>query len=271
MQQTYKKIAVLGGGVMGTVLARALVETKSSRHITVCEHRASQRKNLRKINSRIQATADISKCTDAEVLFLAIKPQDFRNIKLKINKQTLVCSIMAGIAIADIRKQLKTSKIVRMMPNMAARVGEGFTVWTATTKVASKEKKWVKNFLEKIGAQLYVKSEQQIDKATAVTGSGPAYILNTLSVFIHAAEELGFKKEEANQMVRQVLRGVNALTKENIDLAELTRQVASKGGTTEAALEVFANANLKKTWTRAITAAYKRAGKLSKQKRQQQR
>ena len=249
---------------MGTVLARALVETKSSGHIMVCEHRASQRKNLRKINSRIQATADISKYTDAEVLFLAIKPQDFRNIKLKINKQTLVCSIMAGIAIADIRKQLKTNKIVRMMPNMAARVGEGFTVWTATTKIASKEKKWVKNFLEKIGAQLYVKSEQQIDKATAITGSGPAYIFNTLSVFIHAAEELGFKKEEANQMVRQVLRGVNALADKNTDFQELTRQITSKGGTTEAALRVFATSGLEKIWKRAVMAAYKRTRELSK-------
>lgn len=171
---------------------------------------------------------------------------------------------MAGISIADIRKQLHTEKVVRMMPNMAARVSEGFTAWTATNKVTGLEKKWIENFLNETGAQLYVKEEQKIDRVTAITGSGPAYIFNTLSVFIYAAENLGFKKEEAKKMIHQVLRGADALADEGIDFAELTRQVTSKGGTTEAALKVFAKSNLKKMWNKAIVAAYDRARELSK-------
>lgn len=264
MKQTYKKIAVIGGGVMGTILVRALVDANSSKHIIVCEKNASHYKKLGDINPRIRVTDNPAHCVTADIIFLAIKPQDFNNVELKINEKTLVCSIMAGVSIANISARLKTDKIIRMMPNIAARMGEGFTAWTATTKVSALEKKWIKNFLIKMGDQLYVNTEQKIDKATAITGSGPAYIFNTFSVFIHATQQLGFKKEEARRMVYQVLRGVYALANANNNFEELTHQVTSKGGTTEAALKVFTDSNLKKIWTKAITAAYKRAHKLSK-------
>lgn len=249
---------------MGTVLIRALIKTGSTKHILVCERNVANHNKLRKINSQIQVTDNVSDCADADVIFLAVKPQDFGSVKLKINERTLVCSIMAGISIAHICRQLKNKKVVRMMPNIAARAGEGLTAWTAAFKVSAAEKKWIKNFLIKIGAELYVKKEEQIDKATAVIGSGPAYIFNTLSIFINAAEQLGFKPKEAYLMVRQVLRGASALADEDVDFAELARQVTSKGGTTEAALKIFNNSDFKKIWVKAIGAAYKRARELSK-------
>ena len=264
MKQNYKKIAVIGGGIMGTVLVRALTRTDSAKYIVVCEKNITHHKKLQKISSCVKVADDPSDCASADIIFLAVKPQDFGNVKLKISKQTLICSIMAGVSISNIRNQLKTDKVVRMMPNIAARVGESFTVWTATAKVTTLEKKWVESFLVKIGAQLYVKTEQKIDKATAVTGSGPAYIFNTLSVFIYTAQQLGFNSEEARQMIRQVLRGTSALADENVDFSELTRQVTSKGGTTEVALQVFTNSDFKKIWIKAVTAAYNRARKLSK-------
>ncbi len=264
MKQTYKKIAVIGGGIMGTILVRALTKTGLSKHIIVCEKNISRHKKLRDISSHIQVTSNPLDCVAADVIFLAVKPQDFNNLKLKINKEILVCSIMAGISITNIKTKFKINKVIRMMPNMAARVGESFTAWTVTTKVNVLEKKWVENFLAKIGAQLYVKTEQEIDKATAVTGSGPAYLFYTLSVFMHATLQLGFNPKEARRMVHQVLRGVSALVKEDTNFMELTHQVTSKGGTTEAALKVFTNSNFKKIWMRAIMAAYKQARQLSK-------
>lgn len=260
-----KKISVIGGGIMGTVLARALAKTGSSKQILVCERNIIRHKELKKIGSCVHAVNRLADCEDSNVIFLAIKPQDFGSLEMRISKKTLVCSIMAGISISHIRKKLKTDKVIRMMPNMASRVGEGFTAWTTTAKVNILEKKWVENFLAGIGIQLYLKTEDQINKATAVTGSGPAYILNILSMFMRATEQLGFKKEEAKCMVRQVLRGANALVNEDTDFAELTHQVTSKGGTTEAALQVFTNSDMEETWVKAIDAAYKRARELSKQ------
>lgn len=251
---------------MGTVFVRALVKIASSANILVCEKNIFYHKNLEKIGSCVRTTKDLSGCESADIIFLAIKPQDFRSIQLQINKKTLICSIMAGISISEISKQFKIKKVVRMMPNMAARADEGFTAWTTTSNVSPQEKVWMKNFLSKIGTELYVKEEGWINKATAITGSGPAYIFNTLSVFTEAAKKLGFKEKGAHLMILQVLRGVNALVDENTDFAELTLQVASKGGTTEAALKVFADSNTKKVWIKAVEAAYKRARELSKGK-----
>jgi len=266
MKQLYKKIAIIGGGVMGTILTNALVKTNASKHIVVCEKSVIHHKKLEKINLRVKATSNFLECVDAEVIFLAVKPQDFNSVKLKINKSVLICSIMAGVSIANIRNQLNVDKVIRMMPNTGARVGESFTAWTATKKVSTIEKKWVEEFLTQMGDQFYVKDEKQIDKITAITGSGPAYIFNTLSVFMKAAVKLGFKEKEAYRMVRQVLRGVNALTDGESNFTELTQQITSKGGTTEAALKVFTDSKLEKIWKEAVNAAYKKAQELSKQK-----
>lgn len=266
MKSPYKKITVVGGGVMGTIFVRALVKIGSSANILVCEKNISYHKNLKKIGPQVHTTNDLSECESADVIFLAIKPQDFPNINLQLNKKTLVCSIMAGISISEISTQFKIKKVVRMMPNMAARVDEGFTAWTATSNVSAQEKVWVKNFLSQMGAEFYVKEEQQINKVTAITGSGPAYILHTLSIFKDAAKKLGFKEKEAHLMVRQVLRGVNALVDETTDFDEMILQVASKGGTTEAALKVFASSNIKKIWAKAVEASHQRARELSQQK-----
>ena len=264
MKQNYKKIAVIGGGVMGTVLLRALINTNSGEHILVCEKNKSNHSKLNKINSHIEITDDSTICADADVIFLAVKPQDFNNLELKINKQTLVCSIMAGVSISKIGKKLKTKKVIRLMPNIASRVNEGFTTWTTTSIVNIEEKKWVRNLLAEMGDELYVKTEKEIDKATAITGSGPAYLFNVLAVFVDSAQKLGFKKEEAHKMVLQTLRGVNALADKNTDFKELIDQIASRGGTTEIALKVFKASKLDKIWAKAVVGAYKRATQLSK-------
>jgi pyrroline-5-carboxylate reductase len=264
MKTNYKKIAVIGGGVMGMVFIRALIKTNLIEQILVCERNKSNHTKLKKISSRVRTTSDSRACSDADIIFLAVKPQDFKDLGLKISTQTLVCSVMAGVSISKIQNKLHTKKVVRMMPNIASRVGEGFTTWTTTTKVSAKEKKWVKNLLAEMGDELYVKSEKEIDKATAITGSGPAYLFNVLSIFINSAQELGFKKEEAHKMVLQTLRGVNALSNKDTDFKELINQIASKGGTTEAALKIFNHSKLNEIWTKAVLNAYKRAVQFSK-------
>src|SRR3989338_324983 len=142
----YNKIAIIGGGVMGTVLARALVKMRAGKQVLICEKNRRHHRQLKKLGAQVSVTRQIELCSDADIIFLAVKPQDFNGVKLKIEK------------------------IIRMMPNMAARVGKSFTAWTAAARVSVQEKKWIENFLARIGVQLYVKTEQEIDKATAVTG-----------------------------------------------------------------------------------------------------
>src|SRR5680860_69601 len=101
MNKNNKKIAVIGGGIMGAVLVRALTKVGLEKNIIVCEKNVVRHKELHKNNSQIKITEDISDCISADVIFLAVKPQDFSKVKLEIKKQALVCSIMAGVSIAS--------------------------------------------------------------------------------------------------------------------------------------------------------------------------
>lgn len=249
---------------MGTVLARALVKMCAAKNIVICEKNKTYHKKLKSLGSAISVTDKTQACGDADIVFLAVKPQDFSSLQIVLKEDVMVCSIMAGVSIKNIEKILKSKKVIRMMPNIAARVSEGFTAWTATEKVSVGEKKWTQDFLENIGAELYVKNEDKINRVTAITGSGPAYVFFVLSSFVKSAKKLGFSEGEARLMVAQVLKGVKILSEENSDFDDFVKQIASKGGTTEAALNIFKDANTELVWARAVEAAYKRAIKLSK-------
>ncbi len=150
------------------------------------------------------------------------------------------------------------------MPNLPARLGQGFIVWTSTSAVDKREKIWLKNFWKILGDEIYVGKEAIIDKATAITGSGPAYIFYNLQCFIQAARAMGFSQKVALDMVISVFNGSLGLLKENQDYHGLIKQVASKGGTTEAALNKFKELSLDRIWLKAVRAAYRRSQDLNK-------
>ena len=115
-----------------------------------------------------------------------------------------------------------------------------------------------------MGTSFKVNSEKDIDKATAVSGSGPAYLLTHLLHFIHAAKRIGFSNTRAKQLVLQTFYGTQALVAHESNISKLIAQIASKGGTTEAALKVFDGAHLPVVWNVALERAFRRAEELSK-------
>ena len=249
---------------MGTILLRAMVKANIAKHIIVCEINKDRQRSLRRVSKLVQITNHATDCQEADIIFMAVKPQDFSTITLQVSSPTIVCSIMAGVSIATIKKQLGNNPVVRMMPNMPAKSGEGFTVWTATKNVTTTHKRVIKKILSYMGEEMFVTTEDTIDKATAVSGSGPAYFFYTIHVFIQAAKKLGFSKDEATLMVIQTLKGASALIDKKSDVKTLVSHVASKGGTTEAALNVFTKEKMDSIWEQAIKAAYERAKELSK-------
>lgn len=256
-------IGVLGAGVMGTVLIKSLVEFFSPRNILVCDSNPLKIRALRQNFPGVNSTSSSFELSKRDVIFLAVKPQDFFNLQLKAPK-SLIVSIMAGVKIKTIQQRLNSNKIVRAMPNMPARLGLGFVVWTSTLAVAKQEKIWLSGFWKVLGDELYVAKETIIDKSTAVTGSGPAYIFYNLQCYIRAAKTLGFSEKVATDMVVSVFNGSLALLRENNNISELIKQVASKGGTTEAALNKFKGLSLDKIWLQAVQAAYRRSQDLNK-------
>lgn len=257
------QIAIIGGGAMGGTLAQAIIKADTGYRLIVCDRDTDKLKNITASHAEVETTTDPVLCASADIVFLAVKPQDFASIIINFKEDTLLCSIMAGVSIESLRR-FGTSKIVRMMPNTSAQVGVGFTAWTTTDVVTQSEKKFLEKILSCMGKHLYVEQEDDINKATAISGSGPAYFFTMLLAFIDAAQSIGFSEKDATAMAIQTMKGVSALVDEESDLHQLVQRVASKGGTTEAALAIFKESKIDKIWQVAIRAAYERAKELSR-------
>lgn len=199
-----------------------------------------------------------------DIVILAVKPQDFavlaQAIKPYLKDSQILFSVMAGIPIASIEKQLGCSKIVRSMPNIPTQIGMGMTVFTASANVDRKELFIIQNLINTTGKSVYVENEKLIDAATAISGSGPAYVFYFMQSMIRAAVDLGFNESEAELLVNQTFMGSVAIQNSySLSNQEWIAKVASKGGTTESALKVFEKGNLESTIVSAIKAANNRA------------
>jgi pyrroline-5-carboxylate reductase len=172
---------------------------------------------------------------------------------------------MAGITLAKLEEQLSCSKIVRSMPNIPTQIGMGMTVFTASSCVDRKELFIIQNLINTTGKSVYVENEKLIDAATAISGSGPAYVFYFMQSMIKAAVELGFNESEAELLVNQTFMGSVAIQNSySLSNEQWIARVASKGGTTERALQVFEKGVLEETIVHAVKAANIRAKELGK-------
>jgi pyrroline-5-carboxylate reductase len=251
-----KKIAILGGGKMGQAIAKRLIEKGIYEKKRLCITNSETKNNSLAVQ-------------DASVIILSVKPQIsygvFEEIKGKVGN-ALIISVMAGIAIDTIQKGLGQKKsVIRVMPNLAATLGESMSVWVKSKEVTGMQKENALRILESIGRQLELKSEAQIDKATAISGSGPAYFFCLTELLEKNAIDLGFTPREARVLAEQTLIGSAELVRSSGESAtDLRDSVTSKGGTTEAALLRFQKENLQGAIHKGIVAAYKKAEKLGK-------
>jgi pyrroline-5-carboxylate reductase len=195
---------------------------------------------------------------------LSVKPQDFtalaQTIQPYLNKNQLLLSVMAGVTIQRIQNELQVQKIIRSMPNIPTQIGMGMTVFSAATDVDRKELFIVQNLINTTGKSVYVEKEELLNAATAISGSGPAYVFYFMNAMIQAAVELGFNESEAELLVNQTFMGSVAIQNScSISNEEWIKKVASKGGTTESALRIFQETQLKEAIVKAIHSANNRA------------
>ena len=236
--------------------------------LIITDRDAAKLKKIKKEFPRAAVSLDNrSAIAQASLIILAVKPQSFdeaaRGLKGRISARTLVLSIMAGVALKKIQGRLGVKKVIRAMPNLGARVNKSMTVWISTSQVSGSEKKIIRLLFRSVGQELSVRQEKMIDKATAVSGSGPGFFFFLVEGWLKAIQKLGFSLSESRELLFNTLEASNELLKINGDPSELKRQVASKGGTTEAGLKVMARQSPAKFWFRVLSAAYKRARKLS--------
>lgn len=184
----------------------------------------------------------------ADLIILAVKPQDapalFEKISMMVEEQQVFLSIMAGVKINSIQRALKVKKVIRAMPNLPAQIGMGMTAFTSSDEVTRIELVMVQNLLNTTGKTVYVENENFIDAATAISGSGPAYVWYFMDAMMTAARKMGFSLSESELLVGQTFRGaIELYSKTNFSCEEWIQKVSSRGGTTEAAMKSY-QANL---------------------------
>ncbi|MBM4448334.1 MAG: pyrroline-5-carboxylate reductase [Chloroflexi bacterium] len=266
------KIAFIGGGAMGEAILAAVLNRGLSTPQTlwVSDVKEERRQHLKKTYQvSVTGSNREAAANGGDVIILAIKPQNLPEImpdlKGGIKPGQLVLSIIAGARIATLCKGLGHQRIVRVMPNTPAQIGEGISVWTVTPEVTEKQKEQARSILSTMGREIFVADEKYLDMATAVSGSGPAYFFFFVECLTEAAVSLGFTEATAQELVLQTMLGSGQLLKRSgKSPAELRRLVTSPGGTTAAALQRFEDGNFKELVKQAVAAAYRRAGELGK-------
>ena len=226
---------------------------------------------IKKKNIKVNFYKKIPKNWKGDVIFFAVKPQDFNKVAEEINTNNVlfknIVSIMAGITTSKIRSYLKRQTgVTRVMPNLAVEVNLGVNCIFHSSNTKNLFKKNLNTLFRILGNNYEIKDEKLLESVTAISGSGPAYFFLFLNVFEKIAHDLGFSKKVAKGLIFDTVEGALELVKVENNTRKLIESVSSKKGTTEAALKVLEkkNTGLYKLMKDAIYAAKKRANSLSK-------
>lgn len=264
------KIAVVGGGTMGVTFIRAVTNAGivELSDLAVCEIVPERREWLQGEFDGLCVTGDLVEAVAfGDAIYLSVKPQDLSTLASDSGAQSrLLISILAGSTINEVQASTGAERIVRAMPNTPAQIGKGFTAWTATDGVTAEERQLVSSLLDAMGEQLYVPDESTIDKVTAVSGSGPAYVFLIIEAMINAAVNIGLRPDDARRMVLQTVIGSSEFAQHSGEhLATLKDMVTSPGGTTAAGLQVLEQRAVRSALIDAVAAAHQRAEELGRQ------
>lgn len=265
------KVAFIGAGVMAEAIIDGLLHKKilEASGITASDVRPERGKELME-RYGIRFTSDNRAATEhADVVVLSVKPQTLPQVLPGLSggvpAQALVLSIIAGARLAALSKGLAHTAIVRSMPNTPGRIGRGMTVWTASASVNESQRAQAREILGALGMEEFVEKEEYLDAATAVSGSGPAYVFLFMEAMVEAGNKLGFSPEVAKQLVLQTVQGAAEYAGGSpLDLAQLRQQVTSPGGTTAAAIQSFEADGFREIIIRAVQAAHRRSIELGK-------
>jgi len=239
----------------------------SAEDISVSDVSKARLEHLKQ-NYHVRVTASSREAVrEGEVVLLAVKPQNLAELMAELkggrNPEQLVLSIIAGARIDTLCLGLGHDRIVRVMPNTPAQIGRGVSVWTVTEDVTQEQKRQAQLILGALGREIFVAREAYLDMATAVSGSGPAYVFLFAEALISAAVRIGLPDKLAVELVLETIIGSGQFAKKSDkSLTELRRMVTSPGGTTAEALSCFEKGGFRALVAQAVEAAYNRAKEL---------
>jgi pyrroline-5-carboxylate reductase len=266
------KVLVIGAGNMGLTYSEGMATSPllNRRKLMIHDVSTETIEILRK-DEKFDVYEKIEDCLPkADIVFLAVKPYHceelFEKIKPMVNEHQIFVSLMAGVTIEKIQTLLGVNKVIRTMPNLPAKVGKGVTSFTESSSISRVELLMIRNLLDTTGESIHVKNEEFINKSTGISGSGPAYIFYFMQSMLEAAKKMGFSDNDSKVLVSNTFEGaVKLFNDSNLTPETWMDRVASKGGTTRAALDSMEDNNVKELIKDAAYAAFNRAVELGEQ------
>ena len=259
-------LSFIGSGAMAEamikgILARHLIDPED---IIASDLRAERAQELRGRYGVRSVTDNKAAAQAGKIVVLSVKPQTLPNVLTEIRenlaRNDLVISIVAGSPISIIQRELGVDPVVRAMPNTPGQVGHGMTVWTATPAVDETMHRQAQAILSALGKELYVTDEGYLDMATALSGTGPAYVFLFMEALIDAGVHMGFSRRVAQELVYQTIDGSVAIARATgRHPTDLRNDVTPPGGTTAEALYELEKGGLRTVISKAIWAAYQRS------------
>jgi pyrroline-5-carboxylate reductase len=261
----------VGSGVMAEAMMKGLMQhaNVAPEHILASEPRLERGEELKSRYGVRPTTDNVAAVDGAQIVVLSVKPQVLHGVMEqlagRIAPDALVLSIVAGAQIETITRMLQHTATVRAMPNTPAQIGLGMTVWACTPTLSEPQRQQAQTVFGSFGEEVYVDDERYLDMATALSGTGPAYVFIFMEAMVDAGVHLGFSRYVAEKLVYQTVQGsVEYARQSGQHLAALRNQVTSPGGTSAEALYQIEKGGLRTVMSRAIWAAYQKSRKLGR-------
>lgn len=270
------RIAFIGAGNIATCLINGLIKQGHAPDRLCASNRdAGARTVLHNRHPGINVFADnTTAIAGCDIIVISVKPGDVRDVCHEIadtvadaaarNAPFLVISVAAGVPLSSLTAWLgNETAIVRCMPNTPVKVGQGMCALCAGEQVSDKQRELATKIFSSVGDVLWLDNDSLMDAATAVSGSGPAYLFRIMEALIRGAQEIGLSPEVAHKLVTQTMLGAAHLAAHDDNLAALREGVTSKGGTTESGLRALQDADIDAIFSRVLKKAHAKAREIS--------
>jgi len=266
------RIALVGHGKMGAALLQQWRSLKAHQFWVIAP-RFAEASAAASVVPPLQASERLAFLPEPpgiadcrfDLVVMAVKPQLMDMVApayaARLAPGGLLASIAAGCSIARLHSLFGAAPVVRIMPNLPAAIGAGVSGLCADDRATAAQRDAITALMAAAGTTLWLDNEDQLDRFTAVAGSGPGYIFEIARAYASAAESLGFPPEQARSLTLSTMAGAIAMAQaERSSLAELRTSVTSRNGTTAAGLAALnADGGLSARLTATLDAAYRRA------------
>ena len=252
------KLTLIGNGIMAQSLARGLLK---NHEVEIIGRDIEKLKLIKEKMPQItiKALDDQEDITDKNIIF-CVKPYALQSISARLTgNANLLLSILAGTRLETLKRQIKAKRYIRTMPNIAASVQNSMTTITGDNeaKIIAME------IFSSIGQAIWVNTENQLDIATAIAGSGPAYLALIAEALADGAVKAGLERHISTQLVQGLFSGTASLLK-HTHPAIIKDSVMSPGGTTAAGYAQLEKAGVRNAMINAVEEAYNKAVELAK-------